>query len=187
VAPVPVRQVPPKPTPPKPEARKKLSKPVTRPTPKPMAQPEPRPEPAAVPQPEPQLVSKAEPAAEPVAPAPSTDPLPPEPPAEPEAKAEPAPEPVEPPRFNADYLDNPTPAYPSLSRRMREQGRVLLRVLVDAEGRPSRVLLHRSSSYPRLDETAIGSVRQWKFLPARQGGNPVEAWVIVPIQFSLKG
>jgi protein TonB len=96
-------------------------------------------------------------------------------------------EPVEQPRFNAEYLDNPSPAYPALSRKLREEGRVLLRVRVDASGHPAQVTMHESSGFPRLDERAADTVRRWKFQPARQGGQPVEAWVIVPIQFSLKG
>ena len=96
-------------------------------------------------------------------------------------------EPVEQPRFDADYLDNPSPGYPPLSRKLREEGQVLLRVRVTAEGRAEQVNLHRSSGFERLDERAVHTVRQWKFMPARQGGKPVDAWVIVPIQFSLKG
>ena len=68
-----------------------------------------------------------------------------------------------------------------------EEGQVLLRVRVTAEGRAEQVNLHRSSGFERLDERAVHTVRQWKFMPARQGGKPVDAWVIVPIQFSLKG
>lgn len=95
--------------------------------------------------------------------------------------------PIEQPRFNADYLNNPAPAYPTLSRKLREKGRVLLRVLVDINGHPSQVTFHESSGFSRLDERAAETVRRWKFVPARQGGQPVEAWVIVPIQFNLKG
>lgn len=96
-------------------------------------------------------------------------------------------EPIEQPRFNANYLDNPAPGYPAVSRRLREEGRVLLRVRVDASGTPSQVTLHQSSGFDRLDVRAAETVRRWKFVPARQGGAPVAAWVIVPIQFSLKG
>jgi protein TonB len=105
------------------------------------------------------------------------------------ARTEPSPkeESVDQPRFDADYLDNPSPGYPPLSRKLREEGQVLLRVRVTAEGRPEQVNLHRSSGFDRLDERAINTVRQWKFMPARLGGKPVDAWVIVPIQFSLKG
>lgn len=98
----------------------------------------------------------------------------------------PAPLPVTQPRFNADYLDNPKPPYPSLSRRMGEEGEVRLRVQVDANGNAQQVELYRSSGFPRLDQTALDTVRQWRFVPARQGDQPVPAWVIVPIQFSLR-
>lgn len=108
--------------------------------------------------------------------------------AEAQPKNEPAKEErIEQPKFNADYLDNPAPDYPSLSRKLREEGKVLLRVHVSADGHPTQVNLHKSSGFSRLDERAADTVRQWKFVPARQGDQPVAAWVIVPIQFNLKG
>ena len=97
----------------------------------------------------------------------------------------PAPPPVIPPRFNADYLQNPAPAYPALARRMHEQGRVLIRVLVSVDGMPERIELKASSGYPRLDQSALETVRNWKFVPARQGSEKVAAWVVVPITFTL--
>ena len=188
----------PAPEPPKPE--------ITPPKPLPAApkpvkkkvepKPEKKPEPVPVVQPEPQLVSKApdsvpapavaapEPAPmEEIPPAPQAEPLPP-------MTEKPAPVedvPVDPPRFNADYLDNPAPRYPPLSRRMGEQGRVLLRVHVAAGGTAMEVTLHKTSGFERLDRAALETVKQWKFVPARQGDKPVSAWVIVPIQFNLKG
>ncbi len=97
------------------------------------------------------------------------------------------PAPFVPPRFDADYLQNPPPPYPPLARRMGEQGRVVLRVLVSPEGLPERVELRTSSGSPRLDESALETVRQWKFVPARQGDQAVPAWVLVPISFTLRG
>ena len=91
-----------------------------------------------------------------------------------------------PPRFNADYLNNPAPAYPPLSRRMGEEGRVVLRVLVNEHGLPGDVQLRTSSGFNRLDTVALETVRQWKFVPARRGDTPVSAWVLVPISFSLR-
>ena len=90
------------------------------------------------------------------------------------------------PRFDADYLDNPKPPYPSISRRMGEQGRVVLRVRVDAQGLAIDVQLHASSGSERLDASALQTVRRWKFVPARLGNEPVAATVLVPIAFSLK-
>ena len=91
------------------------------------------------------------------------------------------------PRFDADYLDNPKPLYPSISRRLGEQGRVLLRVQVDESGLAREVELHTSSGHPRLDAVALQTVRHWKFVPARLGEQKVAATVLVPIVFSLKG
>jgi protein TonB len=101
--------------------------------------------------------------------------------------AEAAPPPVAPPSFNADYLHNPPPHYPPLSRRLGETGRVVLRVLVTAVGTADRVELRTSSGSRRLDSAALETVQRWKFVPARQGETPVAAWVLVPILFTLEG
>jgi protein TonB len=89
------------------------------------------------------------------------------------------------PRFDADYLNNPAPTYPSLSRRLREQGVVLLRVYVLPSGSPETVELKTSSGSARLDQSALAAVRRWKFTPAQSAGRSVGAWVVVPIAFSL--
>jgi len=91
------------------------------------------------------------------------------------------------PRFDAAYLQNPPPVYPPLARRMGERGRVLLRVLVTAEGTADRVELKTSSGSARLDSAALETVQRWRFVPARQGEQAVAAWVLVPISFSLEG
>jgi len=90
------------------------------------------------------------------------------------------------PRFDAAYLNNPAPLYPSVSRRLGEQGRVLLRVQVDERGTPTNVTLGASSGHERLDNVALETVRRWKFVPARRGEEAVSAWVIVPIVFNLR-
>ena len=125
------------------------------------------------------------------APAPMAVPAPP--PALPEAVAlAPAPTPapaaiVAPPIFNADYLQNPAPAYPALSRRLGEQGRVILRVLVNPNGSAGEVQLRTSSGSARLDESARVTVSHWKFVPAKRGSDPVPEWVLIPISFKLDG
>ncbi len=95
--------------------------------------------------------------------------------------------PVIAPVFDADYLENPAPAYPPLSRRLGEQGRVLLRVWVSEQGRAERVALARSSGFDRLDQSAMQAVARWRFVPARQGERAVAAHVLVPVAFVLKG
>jgi protein TonB len=98
---------------------------------------------------------------------------------------EPAPVPVTPPVLDADYLENPPPIYPVLSRRLGEQGRVVLRVLVDPAGRAQEIQVRGSSGHARLDDAALQAVRRWKFLPARRGAEAVAAWVLIPISFRL--
>ncbi len=147
---------------------------VTPPHPKPV---ESRPRPVQQPQ---QIASPQE------SPAPSPVAVPPAPtfssPTAPTAVSAPLTQ----PRFDAEYLDNPKPPYPSLSRRLNEQGRVVLRVHVLAGGSVDDVQLQTSSGFARLDHSALDTVRRWKFAPARRGSEAVAAWVLVPIVFTLK-
>ncbi|MBS1144123.1 MAG: energy transducer TonB [Proteobacteria bacterium] len=89
------------------------------------------------------------------------------------------------PRFNAAYLHNPEPKYPSISRRMGEEGKVLLKVRVTPDGLAAAVSIDKSSGYERLDESARDTVTRWRFVPARRGDEAIEATVIVPIVFRL--
>lgn len=103
--------------------------------------------------------------------------------------AAPTPEPaapVAPPDYKADYLGNPSASYPPLSRRLGEQGEVLLHVLVNPEGRADKIDIRNSSGFERLDKAARDAVKQWRFAPARQGDKKIAAWVLVPVQFSLR-
>jgi periplasmic protein TonB len=167
---------------------------------------EPKPEPPVeIPPPKPKPVVRPKPP-EPVmiaapTPAPAVmaaPPLPPEPPAPaPEVQApvpapvaavplEPLISPITPPIFTADYLDNPSPLYPLASRRSGQQGRVVLRVLVNTNGTADLVQVHASSGHVRLDESARDTVLQrWRFVPAKRGAQPVPAWVLIPISFGL--
>lgn len=131
---------------------------------------------------EPLLQTAAAPAETPAAPA--VEPAPP-PAAAAKGTTETAP-PIVLPRFNAAYLANPAPRYPDDARRRGEEGRVLLHVLVSASGEAQEVALRAGSGFERLDSAAMDAVRRWKFVPARQGGDTVAAWVLVPIQFTLR-
>ena len=147
----------------------------------PVPVPEPRPEVAAPAAPEPPAVAVVEGAGPAVAlapTAPARDPAPSRAPVE-------APAAVTPARHDADYLRNPAPAYPAVSRRLRETGRVLLRVTVSAEGDARSVEIEQGSGHARLDEAARRAVAGWRFVPARRGDVPVVASVLVPIVFRL--
>jgi len=135
--------------------------------------------------------SREEPGAIPIAPPASVAPAP-APAREPESAARGAPAPqakpeVTPPAFSASYLRNPAPRYPLIARRNGEQGTVTLRVLVARDGTPVRVTLEQSSGSRHLDDAALEAVRSWHFVPARRGGEAIEAWVLVPIVFRLEG
>lgn len=84
------------------------------------------------------------------------------------------------------YLVPPNPVYPARSRKSGEQGSVTVRVLVDAAGRPSQIMLQASSGHPALDEAAISAVRAAQFRPYSDGGAPQPVWVLVPINFVLR-
>ena len=102
------------------------------------------------------------------------------------ANAAPAEESFSQARFDANYLRNPAPPYPSLSKRMGEEGKVVLRVSVNPQGTADSVDIKTSSGSPRLDESAQKTVRNWKFVPAKRGDAPVQSWVLVPIIFKLE-
>jgi protein TonB len=175
-----------------------IEQPAETPEPEPKPEPPP-PKPQVKPLPPPPVLvaKRTVPTPQPVIEAPEPEPLPeslPEvlPPPAPTPVVVEAPKPASPPPpptppLAADYLNNPKPAYPALSRRLNEEGVVRLNILVNADGSVARLEIVRSSGYPRLDESAMKTVQSsWKFEPARQAGKPVSAWVVVPIKFTLR-
>lgn len=166
-------QVTPEPTPPKPQPAPKPVAPVQRvvkQAPMPLAISDPTPAPEA-----PTGVVSAPPApqpavTEPVAAAPAAPPAPPK---------------VELPSSDANYLNNPPPPYPPLSKRLGEQGRVVVRVHISTDGIATRAEVQKSSGFPRLDETAIQTVLRWRYVPGKRAGVPEAMWYSVPINFVL--
>ncbi|MDO8263304.1 MAG: energy transducer TonB [Gallionella sp.] len=98
------------------------------------------------------------------------------------AEAPPAPARVELP----DYLHNPKPPYPPLSRRLGEQGKVVVRVLVGVDGTAQDADLKQSSGFPRLDQAALKAAKAWRYVPGTRAGVPEAMWVYVPIPFVLE-
>ena len=157
-------------------------KPQEAPAPQP-ARPKPAEHRPPVVRPEPVLAAKSETAAptfsvapQPAVPAPQTVPTP----------APAAPAALVAARFDADYLHNPKPVYPALSRRRGEEGKVLLKVRVSAQGEALHVALQKSSGFDSLDAAATDAVSRWRFVPARRGEETVESTVLVPITFALE-
>lgn len=164
---------------------------VSLPEPKPS---EPAPQRAPVPEPLPVTADgewshQPEPVPEPQKPEPllqeQTE-LAPEPAVKPQESAPPASAPVTAPRADASHLNNPAPAYPMLSRRLREEGTVLLQLLIEADGRISELEVLQSSGFPRLDQAALEAVQKWRFEPARQGDTAIAYRYQQPITFQLQ-
>lgn len=78
------------------------------------------------------------------------------------------------------------PAYPVRALRAGVQGTVLLKVLVDANGKPVQVVVEHSSGSRLLDDAARSHVlAAWRFHPAIRDGHAIEAWALVPVRFDL--
>lgn len=80
---------------------------------------------------------------------------------------------------------NPAPAYPIDALRLRQSGRVVLRVAIDAQGKVTNLHITSSSGVASLDAAAVAAVRNWRFLPALRNGQPVPTIVGVPVRFAL--
>lgn len=103
-----------------------------------------------------------------------------------EAKQAAAPSAVTTPVFDAAYLNNPPPHYPSEAKHRSIEGRVVLDVRVSAEGHATHVSVDDSSGSDLLDEAALEAVSNWKFIPASANGENVASSVRVPVVFKLK-
>lgn len=86
---------------------------------------------------------------------------------------------------SARYDKTPKPNYPEAARRAGKEGRVLLRVLVDEEGRSKTIDINQSSGSEVLDQAAAEAMKRWRFHPARLGDEAVQSWVRIPIDFLL--
>ena len=102
------------------------------------------------------------------------------------APAPPAPPKVELPSSDADYLQNPKPAYPPISKRLGEQGKVLVRVLIGVEGNAQKAEIKQTSGFERLDQSAMATVLRWRYTPGKRAGVPEAMWFNVPVNFVLE-
>lgn len=94
--------------------------------------------------------------------------------------------PVSMPNSEASELNNPKPPYPAISRKLREQGLVLLKACISTGGTLDGLEIRQGSGYPRLDQVALQTVKQWKFIPAKKGSTPIPMCYELPIKFTLE-
>ena len=163
-----------------------VATPQPKPEPKPLAAPKPQQKPTPTPKPLAEPLPKAPPSEKAVS-APKVQPSPPQvktakttP-----AKTAPAAPAIQPPSAEAQGLHNKAPLYPQLSRKKKEQGTVLLLILVKADGTVGEIKLKTSSGYARLDQAARQAVKRWQFQPALKEGQPIDFWYELPLKFSL--
>ncbi len=167
-----------------------LPPPVAQPQPKPKPLPEPTPQPKPTPTPLPKALSKPLPKAPPSekavrAPEVQPTPSPVKKTKTAPTKTAPAQPAIQPPSAEAQGLNNKAPLYPKLSRKKKEQGTVLLLILVKADGTVGEIQLKTSSGYTRLDQAARQTVKRWQFQPALKEGQPIDFWYELPLKFSL--
>lgn len=85
-----------------------------------------------------------------------------------------------------EYILAPQPDYPPIAKRMGEEGKVILRVLVNEKGRPERIDVRQSSGSTRLDEAARHAAARALFKPHLEDGRAVAVYALVPINFSIQ-
>jgi periplasmic protein TonB len=90
------------------------------------------------------------------------------------------------PSTDADYLSNPKPPYPPLSKRLREQGKVVIRTLIGVDGTAQQAEIKQSSGFDRLDEAARATALRWRYVPGKRAGVPEAMWFNLPFTFVLE-
>ena len=155
--------------------------PLPKVMPKVAPSPQPQPQPLVTPQVNPAPVVAADPTPAP-APVMAAAALPTPAPAGPVVAQAPR---IELPTTDAAYLHNPKPAYPSLSKRLGEQGKVVVRVLIGIDGTAQQAEIRTGSGFDRLDQAALAAARSWRYVPGKRNGVPEAMWTNVPINFVL--
>ncbi len=90
------------------------------------------------------------------------------------------------PASAVQYLTPPSPVYSAMSRRMKETGKVVVRVFIDEQGLPRDVQVSQSAGFARLDDAAVAAVRKTRFKPCIENGAAVAGWAFIPIEFELE-
>lgn len=84
-----------------------------------------------------------------------------------------------------EYIQPPDVKYPAVSKRMGEEGKAIIRVLINEKGRAERAEVQKSSGSSRLDDAARQAVMRSLFKPYMEDGKPMPVFAIVPINFQL--
>jgi protein TonB len=77
------------------------------------------------------------------------------------------------------------PTYPFRAKRRGIEGKVVVRFLVDKQGRVSEFSVVQAEPEDVFEESALKAVKEWQFEPGMKDKKPVSTWVQVPIRFEL--
>lgn len=77
------------------------------------------------------------------------------------------------------------PVYPQVSIERREEGTVVLMVLLSTNGDVEALDVERSSGSLDLDAAAQTAVYAWHFLPGIRNGHAIKGYVRIPVNFAL--
>jgi TonB family protein len=80
---------------------------------------------------------------------------------------------------------NCSPRYPAEAKRLGQQGKVTVRVLVNKTGKVSKTEVRTTSGFPLLDAAALDSLNCMAYVPGTVGGVPTSMWVDAPMNFVL--
>ena len=81
----------------------------------------------------------------------------------------------------------PKPRYPMVSRKLGEEGTVLVKGCIEENGSIRNVEIINGSGHARLDAEAIETVRRWTFSGSNQKSKKIISCYRIPIQFVLEG
>ena len=65
------------------------------------------------------------------------------------------------------------------------EGQTLLRLFVSVGGQVDTIRVERTSGYPAFDSAAVTGAGELRFEPAQRGPDPIDAWVLLPVEFDL--
>ena len=90
------------------------------------------------------------------------------------------------PSSDAEYLNNPKPAYPVISKRLGEQGKVVIRIFIGIDGLAQQAQIKQSSGFDRLDQAALATALKWRYVPGKRAGVAEAMWFDVPFNWVLR-
>ena len=88
--------------------------------------------------------------------------------------------------LGAQMVAGKPPRYPIESRRKKEQGTVVLSLIVGLDGAVESINVAQSSGSARLDNAARDAVKGWRWKPILRSGQPVRVKGVVEIPFILR-